>query len=197
MRGRRGPIHAMLMLAAWGLCGGGSAAGAELNGLSLFAGRLTDNGWESFFISPRQTSFLNSHILAVVPSWTLLDREPRWLLEGEAQVVRHFGGQSHWEFNGALVFRWRSFPWRSRARTTAAFGIGPSWASRTPRLEARFNRHGSERFLTYWFMEITHSPAAWGPWAATLRLHHRSDAFGLVAEDGGSNIPALGVRRRF
>jgi hypothetical protein len=30
-----------------------------------------------------------------------------------------------------------------------------------------------------------------------MRLHHRSDGFGLVAEDGGSNALCAGVRYRF
>ena len=34
-------------------------------------------------------------------------------------------------------------------------------------------------------------------WSVIARLHHRSTAYGVFADSGGSNFLALGIRRRF
>jgi hypothetical protein len=34
-------------------------------------------------------------------------------------------------------------------------------------------------------------------WAASIRLHHRSKGFGLMADDGGMNALAAGIRFEF
>jgi hypothetical protein len=34
-------------------------------------------------------------------------------------------------------------------------------------------------------------------WSVILRLHHRSEAFGLVADEGGSNALVFGFKQRF
>ncbi len=34
-------------------------------------------------------------------------------------------------------------------------------------------------------------------WSALIRIHHRSGAFGLVADEGGSNALVIGLKQRF
>ena len=89
-------------------------------------------------------------------------------------------------------------PEGAAVRGSLAFGLGPSWASSQPALEQELNdQDATRRWLVYWYLEAAGAPRSWGPWRAVLRLHHRSGAFGWVAENGGSNVPSLGVRRRF
>lgn len=52
------------------------------------------------------------------------------------------------------------------------------------------------QLLVYWVGELEFSRPN-QPWSVIARLHHRSPGFGLVADKGGSNFLALGVRRRF
>ena len=79
--------------------------------------------------------------------------------------------------------------------TRLSWGIGPSYATELPAVELETN--GSRtRWLIYWYGELTRGPPAAG-WEQLLRLHHRSDGFGLVAGDGGSNALCAGVRCRF
>ena len=54
----------------------------------------------------------------------------------------------------------------------------------------------SQQWLVYWMVEVELAPPE-SPWSGFGRLHHRSDAFGLVADDGGSNALVLVARRRF
>ncbi len=54
----------------------------------------------------------------------------------------------------------------------------------------------SHQWLVYWVAEITAGPVN-APWALSLRLHHRSVAWGLMGDDGGMNAMGLGLRYRF
>ncbi len=79
--------------------------------------------------------------------------------------------------------------------TSFAWQIGPSCATEIPPIEIETSV-SSSRWLIYWYGELTLRPPA-AAWEALLRLHHRSDEFGTVAGDGGSNTVCVGIRYRF
>ena len=54
----------------------------------------------------------------------------------------------------------------------------------------------SRQLLVYWVAELTAGPPE-ASWAVSLRLHHRSVAYGLFGEEGGMNAVGLGVRYMF
>jgi hypothetical protein len=169
-----------------------------MDALTVFGGRFTANHWEDFFLSPGAIDFRDAWLVAVAPSWELARLSPRLSLEAEAQVGRYIGDQRNWEVNALVAARYRLSGPEAPVRASLAFGLGPSWASRKPVLERRVSDNGdSSRWLVYWYMEATAAPRAWGPWSALIRLHHRSGAYGRVAEAGGSNTPTVGIRRRF
>ncbi|HKZ73977.1 MAG TPA: hypothetical protein VJ011_07930 [Steroidobacteraceae bacterium] len=117
-------------------------------------------------------------------------------LEAEAQAVYNFGAQHHWELNAVpVVARWQRFPWSGRFTTSAALGLGLSWASEEPEVEAALEPRTHET-LVYWLAELTAGPRD-ARWAASLRIHHRSTAFGLMGSDGGMNALGIGVRYAF
>jgi hypothetical protein len=164
-------------------------------GLALYGGRLTKEKWEKA-ISP-EADYSDSTIVVAAGSWAVT----RWFddklsLELEAQVGKYFGDQDHWEVNLPILgFRWHRFPWDASLATSFAWGIGPSYATRVPEVELETN-DDSSRWLIYWFGELTFGPPA-ADWEVLLRLHHRSDGFGTVADDGGSNAVCAGLRYRF
>lgn len=161
--------------------------------LVLFAGRMTDNRWHE--IARVDVRFRDAYLAGAGVSRRAGELFGSLDIELEGQVVRHFRGQTHWEFNGAVVGRWARFPWTERLPTSLAFGIGPSYATETPSEEVA--REGaSERLLVYWLTEVEVGLPG-RPWSAMARLHHRSEAFGVVADKGGSNWIALGIRLRF
>lgn len=195
-RRRPAPLFPALAAAALVLGLAGSAAGQ--GALTVYGGRFSDNHWEDFFLSPPSIDFRNAWLLVVAPSWEIARPHPRLGLEVEGQLGRHFWGQEHWEVNALVAARYYLTDPDARVRSSLAFGLGPSWASETPVLERRISDNGdSARWLVYWYMEGTLAPRSWGPWSAVARLHHRSGAYGRVAEAGGSNIPSLGLRREF
>ena len=144
------------------------------------------------------TGFRDAWLLAVAPGLVLRDHGS-WRQELEGQLVRHFGDQSHWELNAAWLARWQQFPWNDRLATRAALGLGVSWATEIPPIEprAKLDEGESRQFLGYVAIELELAPPGEADWSGFIRLHHRSDAFGLFHDQrGGSNFITLGLRRR-
>lgn len=115
-------------------------------------------------------------------------------IELEAQVLRHFGDQSHWEGTIALMFRTGQIPLFGGLSVNLAFGEGLSYASERPRLEGSFRVEPS-RFLNYLAFEAEFSHASLPGVYFVPRIHHRSGIFGLIAErESGSNFIGAGIR---
>lgn len=161
--------------------------------VTVFAAQMADNDWHEI-VSLDNVGFRQTYLAGMAVSREMAGTK-RWAIEVEGQAARHFGAQDHWELNAALVGRWRAFPWSESVATSVAFGIGPSFATRVPSEEVA--RDGSSnRLLLYWMAELEAGPPD-RPWSGLVRLHHRSSAYGAVAENGGSNFITVGVRRRF
>ncbi len=156
----------------------------------------TQPGWEDIIIDAPNTRFVDSYLLTVALSRQYAERKEGALtVEAEGQVVKHFGDQTHWEFNAVpIVLRWNRFPWSKSVATSAAFGLGLSYATELPPVEVQIEGE-SHQTLVYWVLEMTAGPVD-SRWAASLRIHHRSVAFGLMGHDGGMNAVGLGVRYR-
>jgi hypothetical protein len=169
-----------------------AGAAEAQNMVSVFAGQQVADGWQDVFIHPGNLDWQDSGVagIAVGREW------PVWghvSLGFEAQVVQHFGEQDHAEFNLPLTARYatgRLAPLRSLAG-----GMGVSYATEIPPIEAE-TRDGSEQTLLYWMLEAEFglpTPEA----TIYARLHHRSNGYGVVAEEGGSNVLVIGLRHRW
>jgi hypothetical protein len=102
----------------------------------------------------------------------------------------------HWEFNGLVTGRWEKFWWDDTIDTSLAFGMGPSYATDEPQVEIDNNGETS-KFLIYWMIELALGLPDHPQTALILRLHHRSNAWGLINEDGGSNAIGIGMKYRY
>jgi hypothetical protein len=162
---------------------------------TVYGARIaTQPGWEDLIIDAWNTEFVDSYLLAAALSRQYAERKEGALaFEAEGQIVRHFHDQSHWEFNALpIVLRWKRFPWSQKLNTSAAFGIGLSYATELPPVEVLLEGE-SHQWLIYWVMELTAGPVH-SPWSVSLRLHHRSVAYGLMGDEGGMNAIGLGLR---
>jgi hypothetical protein len=187
---------ATIFALALALLGHGSAIAADCVA-TFYAARITSaNAWHDLITQPGQSEFVDAYI-AVAAVSAQLNRAGEGALawDLESQLGYNFGDQSHWEFNVGAGPRWSSFPWSEAIATTAAFRIGLSMASETPELEVELEG-STERLLIYWVVELTLSPPR-SAWGVSLRLHHRSPAFGLLGDAGGMNAVGVGVRRAF
>lgn len=164
--------------------------------LSLYGGQMTTNHVEDFFTDNR-LNFKDSYLLALTLAKHLGRFSNQLNYELEGQIVKHVKFQDHWEFNLLGVLRWDNFFWDDWLETSTAFGLGASYATAHPEVEIE-NDGETANLLVYWMLELAVAPFKSLPqWEWLARIHHRSDAFGLVADDGGSNALAFGVRYRF
>jgi hypothetical protein len=161
---------------------------------TVFAGTMTENEWEKVF-DPSQLKFAGSNLIGLAAGWDRPIGDSRYSIGFEVQAVGHFGRQDHLEFNLPLVVRYTPPQPRRFRFKSAAFGIGPSHATKVPQVE--IDRTGASlRNLIYWMAElefVTGCPDQ----SLYFRLHHRSDGFGLYPVSSGSTGLVLGWRRSF
>ncbi|MGI9434692.1 MAG: hypothetical protein ACR2Q4_07685 [Geminicoccaceae bacterium] len=163
--------------------------------IALYGGWLTANDWQETFL-PTRWDFIDSYIAALAVSRRAGQLSNEAQIELEGQIVRHFGVQDHWEFNALPIIRWTAFPWDEQLDTSAAAGLGLSYATRVPEAEVEIDGD-SERLLAYWMLELEASVPERKAWHVLARLHHRSAAYGLFGKKGGANVLSLGLRYRF
>jgi len=160
--------------------------------LSLFGGRMTTNVWEETF-NPAELEFADAYLAGLGLSRRLGGYRDLLSYEVEGQVVRHFRRQDHWEFNALATLRWEPFWWDEQLDTSLAFGLGPSYATEVPEVEVETDGE-SQRFMVYWLLELAFRLPDVPHYELFSRIHHRSGAYGLVADEGGGNAMVLGIR---
>jgi len=190
-------VVAFIILVVVALAAVAEEAMAEQNfAVTVYSGRMTDSDFGDTLTG--QADFVDAYVVVGALAWTFARfYENALSFEIEGQVGKWFGDQHNWEFNLPVAVRWSQFPWGKYVATSLAYGIGPSYAAKEPEEEIELH-DSTQKFLVYWFGELTLGPPM-SNWAASLRIHHRSGAFGLVAEqgEGGSNTIAAGVKYRF
>jgi len=178
----------------------GQAAQAEPS-LSVFSGLLTDNPWEEVAFLPWKVDLQRPGLVGVAAAYPLgapiRFRHGQLDFAIEGQVVRHFSLQSHWEVNLPLSIGFTPERRILGVMDRVAFGIGPSYATRAPALEARRGGGRAQRLMIYWKAEAERHLDSRPGHSVFIRLHHRSDGFGMIGDGGSSNGMVLGLRRRF
>ena len=167
--------------------------------LTVYAARISaERTWQHVLRNPFGGNYADAYLVAGSFSRAYDESFGGALrAEWEANLAYNFGDQDHLELNLApIALRWQRFPWSKSLHTTAAFGIGLSYAFGFPEVENSLEGDTTQ-LLLYWMLELTAGPPE-GRWAISLRLHHRSTGFGLMGvEDGGMNAPGLGIRYLF
>ena len=172
---------------------------ASPNALTAYAARISAEGtWQHVVRDPFGANYADAWLVAASYSRAYTEQIDHALrIEWEANVTYNFGDQDHFELNFApITLRWQTFPWSARIHTTAAFGLGLSYAMNRPEVEQEIEGD-TQQLLIYLIMELTAGPPD-GPWSIALRLHHRSTGWGVMGvDDGGINAPGLGFRYEF
>ncbi len=172
---------------------------ASPHAFTFYGGRISsEETWHDVLVKPYSRNYANSYLAAAAYSYAYRESyEGALRTEFEVNATYNFGAQDHWELNVVpITLRWQRFPWSDVMHTTAAFGLGLSYALEFPRVEYELE-NDTQRLLLYWLLEITAGPSD-GPWSAVLRLHHRSPGWGVMGVgDGGMNAPSLGFRYQF
>ena len=167
-----------------------------LYALNVYGGRMTDNSIDDFADNFLGINFEDSYLLALALARRIATLDELASFEVEGQIVKHFDQQDHWEFNALLTARWEAFFWDKYLDTSFAVGAGPSYATHVPEIEEQ-RSGGSERLQVYMMVELEFTLPSYPNMAVITRIHHRSNAFGIVADDGTSNVLAFGLKFRF
>jgi hypothetical protein len=168
----------------------------KLYSLNIYAGQMTTDGIGSLLIHFYDPDFKNSYLTAVALARRIGTYKKMASFEVEGQVVKHFNIQDHWEINALIIARWEAFPWDKYVDTSFAFGVGGSYATAEPEVEILANG-ATSRFLVYLAYELALGLPEYPNIALIIRIHHRSGAWGLVADKAGSNTPCIGLKYRF
>jgi len=175
------------------------AAGRDLS-YQAWLGAMTESTVDHVLFRPGGVTFFRSGLvgLALHRRFGPELETPfgRINFEAEAHIVRHFGRQQHWEFNLPIGFRFTANRPVLGLIDSAAFGIGPSHATRPPPVEERRNPSGA-RTRVYFHIEVARTVGSDPMTQLFLRVHHRSGAWGVVAPAGTSNAVAAGIRRQY
>lgn len=165
---------------------------------TLYAAQVSSEpGWEDVLVNPIDAEYVSSFLAVAGVSRGYAHYNAGALqIEAEGQIAYSFGDQQYWEFNVVpVVLRWQRFPWSRTVATSAAFGLGLSYTTELPEIEVELEGE-SNKLLVYWVAELT-AGFPDKPWSLSLRLHHRSVAYGLMGDEGGMNAIGLGVRWQF
>jgi len=177
-----------------------ASASEPAGAVSVYVGRYSRDTLLQVFTETLDLNFDDRDYVGVVAHSRVLKNPTTsrsWELE--AQIGKHFNGQSHAEVNLAVFHRWRQFPWNRGVRTTMAIGGGLSYAFEDPPLEAaNRSNDGTTRLQFYLGLETTLAPPAWEHFSFLLRIHHRSTVAGLFGGvDSGSNYLSFGGRYEY
>jgi len=127
------------------------------------------------------------YVLALTRRLKTFGPDVDWELEG--QIGKHGGSSSpswaggeniamdHWEFNLLTNVRWNKFFWDRYLETSAAAGLGVSYATEIPEFERLAHcadgSCNSNRLMAYILGELTFALPKYPQWAAVMRIHHR------------------------
>jgi len=165
--------------------------------LSVYGGQVSDTAFNE--IIRFKTEFEDYYLAAVALGKEVWSYRKTLSLEAEGQIVQHFKGKEHQEFNAALNLRWLPFPWDDAIDTSIAFGSGISYATRDPEFEEKeADDNVTTQTMYYLMLEVAFALPGESHWGVFTRVHHRSSVFGLI--DGvfaASNYVCAGIRYTF
>ena len=162
--------------------------------MSGHVGAMTSNV-ASELVKLEKINFYSTNLAGLALAYDRTINNSRFSVGFELQFSGHFGSQEYFEIGLPVTIRYRPEDPFLKLFESFSFGIGGSHTTEVPKGE--INSEGkSRRNLIYWMLE-TEFPTKKAEDTWFLRIHHRSDAWGLLEDGGGSNALALGFRRAF
>lgn len=146
--------------------------------------------------NPATTELVNRYLIGLNFGYDKqIGQSPfEWGIEFQANY--QFGAQDLYELVLPVSLRYHpSFTWSEPYVDSVGFGLGMSYYNKQSTLE--MEKYGQTRKdYVYWYIEIEFAELKPGD-NLYLRLHHRSNAFGALEPNGGSNAFVVGFRRSF
>jgi len=118
-------------------------------------------------------------------------------IDGELMYGYHYDREDYHEVGAAVYMRWHEFPWNGFISTTFAVGVGPSYTTIYPALEAQDNPDDRSKVLNQFNLELTTTLWSLPDTMLLFRLQHRSGVFGALGGVwDGSNFLTVGLRQK-
>ncbi len=166
--------------------------------VAVFGGQALDSNFSDTVTQPYSSDATGDYMVALEGSRTFAWYRDMLSFEGAAMGAYHFGHQQYEEFGGAVYARWHRFPWNDTVRTTLALGLGPSYTTIYPQIEAQNDPNNRSRWLNQFNIEATFGLPQYASTELLLRLQHRSGMFGTMGGVwDGSNFVVMGLRQHF
>lgn len=177
------------------LCGTENRSAAGDRSVTVYGARLSNDDLGNAL--EFRAKYGHSWLLALALSQRVYSYKKYYDLEIEGQAVKHFGYQTHWEFNALPAVRWNPFPWDKYLETSLAIGAGLSYALEEPRLESD-GVESTPKLLAFLMYEIAVALPSLPQLSIVMRLHHRSGAFGAFGgRYDASNGIGYGIKYSF
>jgi len=109
----------------------------------------------------------------------------------ELNFSRIYGDENYSEVFFTPTVSWDYFPWDNVLDTSASIGAGLSYTS----IASRFDNSG-KKLMASVIIELEFTLPKYERFPLFVRIHHRSTA-GIFADEGGSNLHAIGLRYKF
>ena len=143
-----------------------------------------------------QATFPDDTYIGVLALAREIWRYEQWLsFDLEGQIGKFFGDEHQWQFTGLIDGRWHKFPWNNYVTTSFAFGYGLSYNTEVSEVERRDDENAT-KLLNYLLFELALGLPRYPRWDLVIRIHHRSEAFGLIGH-AGSNYVGAGIKFSF
>lgn len=164
----------------------------ERTTLAFAAGIMSDNRIDVLY-NWQDLNFEDTYLAGVIVGYDVPLRYENWSVGVEGHLHQHFGDDNYTEVivNGIVRYTPPN-PWLSVIESYG-YGLGVSHTSETPAVEVR-TRGDSQRTLVYMAIEAAFDVGL-EDCEVFLRVHHRSDGYGLFQSDTGSNAFILGFRK--
>lgn len=146
-----------------------------------------------------ELNFNSDHFIGATFSKRFLTLAKHWHFELEVGAGQRFGIQDEQEFWVAPYLRYDGFFWNKYLYTSIGINTGLNFATGVSDVErARGRTLGGNNLLHFLSPEITFALPQRRDIQATVRLHHRSGAFGVISDTrGGAQYLTFGIRKSF
>ena len=173
-----------------------SVAGAQGDrAITLYSGRITDSTLGA--TATCDFEFENAYFIDLGLSRRIYTFQDYFGIAMEGQIAKYFGDQDNWEFCFVGYFRWLRFPWDTFIDTSFASGVGLSYATSVPAIEAKHHEETSQ-FLGALMFEFAFSLPHVPQWSIVTGIHQRSGAGGAFdGVHGASNAWEIGIHTGF
>lgn len=172
-----------------------TGAAAMEKSVLLFGGLVSRNDWGEL-VTLDGVEYADTVITGVAGGvhWDLPN--PRFAFSMELQLVKYFGFQDSWEVNAVpAMIHWKPAN-PPGPLESLGFGMGFSYASELPKVEASRGDGETSREKWYWALEAAFDTGR-PDREVVLRIHHRSTGSSTIGKGRSTNAVVVGLRQYF